>query len=108
MPLSDLNLRLALRYALSVRHHLGLALRLELVQVRQDRVELLARRPEVLLVVQEGRLLRLHLGLLALYLLRARRLRDRILLRELVIAGLRLLLGCFRLGKESSEASEKE
>ena len=39
---------------LTVAHRLRLALGLELVQVRQDRVELLARRGLVLLVVAEG------------------------------------------------------
>ena len=40
---------------------LGLALRLELVQVREHRVELLPGRGVVLLVVEERRLLGLHL-----------------------------------------------
>merc|ERR550537_2054873 len=83
--LKPLDLGLTLSDPLRVRHHLRLALRLELVEVRKDRIELLARGGEVLLVVQEGRLLGLHLGLLALHLLGVRRLRDGVLLRELVV-----------------------
>ena len=49
--------------------HLRLALRLELVQVREDRVQLLAGRLPVLLVVQQVHLERLQLGRLALHLL---------------------------------------
>merc|ERR1719171_283420 len=86
--LEALDLRLPLGNALSVGHDLGLALRLELVQVREHRIKLLAGRGEVLLVVQEGRLLRLNLGFLALHLLHVRRLRELILLRELVVRGL--------------------
>merc|ERR1719171_2824638 len=101
--LEALDLRLPLGNALSVGHDLGLALRLELVQVREHRIKLLAGRGEVLLVVQEGRLLRLHLGFLALHLLHVRRLRELILLRELVVRGLRGTLRRLRLRQEGSE-----
>merc|ERR1719443_541522 len=68
--LQAFNFGFALGHALRVRHHLRLALRLELVEVRKHRVELLARGGEVLLVVEEGRLLGLHVGLLILDFLR--------------------------------------
>merc|ERR1719171_1031706 len=101
--LEALDLRLPLGNALSVGHDLGLALRLELVQVREHRIKLLAGRGEVLLVVQEGRLLRLHLGFLALHLLHVRRLRELVLLRELVVRGLCGTLRRLRLRQEGSE-----
>ena len=57
-------------HAAALAHpHLRLALRLELVQVREDRVQLLAGRLPVLLVVQQVHLERLQLGRLALHLL---------------------------------------
>merc|ERR1719171_348518 len=101
--LEALDLRLPLGNALSVGHDLGLALRLELVQVREHRIKLLAGRGEVLLVVQEGRLLRLHLGFLALHLLHVRRLRELVLLRELVVRGLCGTLGRLGLGQKARE-----
>ena len=82
---------------------LGLALRLELVQVSEHGVELLARRGEVLLVVEERRLLGLHARLLALHLLGVGGLRDGVLLRELVVTGLRLLLRRLRFSEQRCE-----
>merc|ERR1719240_527719 len=60
------DLLLAASLTLTIAHRLRLALRLELVQVGQDRVEPLARRGLVLLVVAEGNLELLHLVGLAL------------------------------------------
>merc|ERR1719379_1927236 len=101
--LQALDLRLPLGNALSVSHDLGLALRLELVQVGEHRVKFLARRGEVLLVIQEGRLLRLHLCLLALNLLNVGRLGELVLLRELVVGRLRSTLGSLRLCQKRGE-----
>merc|ERR1719375_1119812 len=101
--LQTLNLRLPLGNALSVGHDLGLALRLELVQVCKNRVKLLTSRGEVLLVVKEGSLLRLNLGLLALPLLRVRRPGELVLLGELVVRGLRGALRSLSLSQEGGE-----
>merc|ERR1719313_3172879 len=101
--LQALDLRLALGNALSVGHDLGLALRLELVKVRKHRVKLLAGRDEVLLVVKEGRLLRLHLGLLALDLLHVRSLGELVLLGELIVGRLCRALGRLSLRQERGE-----
>merc|ERR1719281_486036 len=97
------NLLLTLRLLVRVAHHLRLALGLQLVQVCKDSVELLSRRGLVLLVVAEGNLELLHLAGLRLHVPGLRRLRDRVLLRELVVSLLRSRLVRFGLREQRSE-----
>merc|ERR1719321_86575 len=101
--LQTLNFLLALRLALRVRHHLGLALGLQLIKIGQHGIQLLARGGVVLLVVQKRRLLRLHRRLLTLDVLDVCSTSHCILLSELVVGGLGSLLLRLRLCKESSK-----
>merc|ERR1719248_94861 len=102
------NLLLAASLTLTVAHRLRLALRLELVQVGQDRVELLARRGLVLLVVAEGNLELLHLVRLAVDIALLRRLRHGVVLGELVVRGLRGLLIRLRLREHLGEVALRD
>ena len=86
--------------------HLGLALRLQLVKVGKDGVQLLRRRGLVLLVVAESNLKLLHLVRLALHVTLLRRLGDGVLLGQLVVGGLRRLL--VSLGRLSIGTSKFE
>merc|ERR1719407_82969 len=79
------DLLLALRLALPVGHCLCLALRLQLVQVSQHRVQLLRRRRLVLLVVTKRDLELLHLAGLALHVALLRGLGHSVLLGQLVV-----------------------
>merc|ERR1719407_84606 len=79
------DLLLALGLALPVGHCLCLALRLQLVQVSQHRVQLLRRRRLVLLVVTKRDLELLHLAGLALHVALLRGLGHSVLLGQLVV-----------------------
>merc|ERR1719353_919985 len=99
------NLLLALRLALAVRHGLRLALRLQLVEVGQDGVQLVGRRGLVLLVVAERNLQLLHLIGLALHVALLRRLGDGVLLGQLVGGGQRRILISLSLGQQRGEVA---
>merc|ERR1719409_660261 len=101
--LKALDFLLPLRLPLAVGHHLAFALRLELVEIHENRVKLLASRGFVLLVVVEGNLELRHLVLLPLRVTKLRCLRHGVVLRQLLVS---LRLGGlvrFRFRKQSRE-----
>merc|ERR1719263_834797 len=83
------NLLLSLGFLVRVTHHLRLALGLQLVQIRKNRVELLRRRGLIFFVVAERNFDLLHFARLPLDVASLRRFGDRVLLRELVVRLLR-------------------